>query len=80
MIRERFRILGDVRALTAQARLSAVILSALPVALAIFVFVSAPEYMRPLTNEQTGRYLVFAAVSLQLIGYFFMRRIATIKV
>ena len=80
VIRDRFRILGDVRALTAQARFSAIILSALPVVMATFIFVSAPEYMRTLTAEQTGRHLLIGAVILQLVGYYFMRRIATIKV
>ena len=80
VIRDRLRILGDVRALTGQARLSAVILSALPVALAIFILASAPDYMRGLTQDPMGRYLVFGAVGLQLIGYFAMRRIATIRV
>jgi tight adherence protein B len=80
VIRDRLRILGDVRALTAQARLSGVILSVLPVAVAMFIMVTAPDYMRVLFKEQTGRNLLFTAIALQVIGFLIMRRIATIKV
>jgi len=80
VIRERLRILGDVRAMTAQARLSAGILSALPVALAFFIMVTAPEYMSVLLREQGGRWLLASAAMMQVIGFLIMRRIAQIKV
>ena len=80
VIRERLRILGDVRAMTAQARLSAGILSVLPIALAVFILASAPDYMRVLLHESFGRWLLAGAAMMQIIGYFIMRRIAQIKV
>jgi tight adherence protein B len=80
VIRERLRILGDVRALTAQARLSGVILSVLPVAVGMFIMFTAPDYMRVLFRESLGRNLLFTAVVLQILGFLIMRRIATIKV
>jgi len=80
VIRDRLRILGDIRALTAQARMSGMILSALPVAVGTFILFTAPDYMRILVHEQVGKNLLFAAIVLQVIGYVIMRRIATIKV
>lgn len=80
VIRERLRILGDIRALTAQARISGVILAVLPLALAAFILVSAPEYMASLVKEPAGRHLIAAAACLQIIGFFVMRRIASIRV
>jgi tight adherence protein B len=80
VIRERLRILGDVRALTAQSRLSASILAVLPVALAVFILTTAPDYMDTLLREKSGRYLLGGAALLQLVGYLIMRRIAAIKV
>jgi len=80
VIRERLRILGDVRALTAQSRLSASILAVLPVALAVFILTTAPDYMDTLLRDKSGRYLLAGAALLQLIGYLIMRRIAAIKV
>jgi len=80
VIRERLRILGDVRALTAQSRLSASILAALPVCLAGFILTTAPDYMDTLLRDQSGRYLLAGAAVLQLIGFLIMRKIAQIKV
>jgi tight adherence protein B len=80
VIRERLRIMGDVRALTAQSRLSAGILSALPIALGLFIMVSAPDYMTVFLREQIGRFLLIGAAILQLVGFLIMRRIAAIKV
>ena len=80
VIRERLRILGDVRALTAQSRLSASILAILPVCLAVFILTTAPDYMDTLLRDQSGRYLLAGAALLQLVGYLIMRRIAQIKV
>ncbi|MFN8178907.1 MAG: type II secretion system F family protein [bacterium] len=80
VIRERLRILGDVRALTAQARLSAGILSLLPVSLAVFILATAPDYLRVLIRESAGRWMLASAAGMQLLGFLIMRRIAKIKV
>jgi tight adherence protein B len=80
VIRERFRILGDVRSLTAQARLSGVILTLLPLVIAGIVMLVAPEYLKGLFADPIGRNLAVAAVGLQVIGFFSMRRIVRIKV
>jgi tight adherence protein B len=80
VIRDRFRILGDVRSMTAQARLSGFILVVLPVALAMIIMVIAPDYLRGLVADPIGRYLIVSAVLLQITGYLIMRRIVNIKV
>jgi tight adherence protein B len=80
VIRERLRILGDVRAMTAQARLSGTILSVLPIALGLFILGTAPDYMKTMIEEPMGRYMLMTAAVLQVVGYFIMRRIAEIKV
>jgi tight adherence protein B len=80
VIRDRFRILGDVRSMTAQARLSGFILVVLPVALAMIVMGIAPDYLKGLVADPIGRYLIVTAVLLQITGYLIMRRIVNIKV
>jgi tight adherence protein B len=80
IIRDRFRILGDVRTLTAQARLSGVILAILPIALAVVLQIIAPGYLQILTKDRLGVILIFVAVALQIVGYFVIRRIIAIKV
>jgi tight adherence protein B len=80
IIRDRFRILGDIRTLTAQARLSGFILTVLPLVMAALIYFIAPEYLKGLVVDPVGRILIVAAVSLQVIGFLVIRRIINIKV
>jgi tight adherence protein B len=80
VIRDRFRILGDVRSLTAQGRLSGMVLTVLPIVMAGVILTVAPDYLKGLKDDPMGRYLIVLAVSLQVIGFFVMRRIVDIKV
>ena len=80
VIRDRFRILRDVRTMTAQARLSGIILMLLPIAMAVIVWILAPDYLQGLADDPIGRYLIPIALMMQLIGGLIMRRIVDIKV
>jgi tight adherence protein B len=80
VIRDRFRILRDVRTMTAQARLSGAILILLPLVMAGIIMVLAPDYLRGLATDPVGKYLIPIAISMQVIGTLIMRRIVDIKV
>jgi len=80
VIRDRFRILGDVRTITAQARLSGTILTVLPMIMAAMLMVLVPDYMKVLISDPVGPYLIGVAVFLQIVGYLAMRTIIQIKV
>jgi tight adherence protein B len=80
VIRDRFRILRDVRTMTAQARMSGGILMLLPLALAATIMVLAPDYLAGLAHDPSGKYLIPMAVFLQITGFLIMRRIVDIKV
>lgn len=80
VIRDRFRILRDVRTMTAQARMSGGILMLLPLALACTIMVLAPDYLMGLAHDPAGKYLIPMALFLQLTGFLIMRRIVDIKV
>jgi tight adherence protein B len=80
VIRDRFRILRDVRTLTAQGRLSGLILTLLPLVLIGIIMVIAPDYLRGLAADPVGRYLIVISAVLQVTGFFIMRRIVDIKV
>ncbi len=79
-IRERIRILGEIRTLTAQQRLSAMILSLLPVGLALLFFVISPTYISSLFQTTCGLQMVAVGGVLIVIGYLIIQRIATIQV
>ena len=80
VIRDRFRILRDVRTMTAQGRMSGLILTLLPLSLVGIIMVIAPDYLRGLAADPVGRYLILTAALLQVSGFFIMRRIVDIKV
>jgi len=80
VIRDRFRILGDVRTITAQARLSGTILTVLPLILAAVLLMVVPDYMKVLITDPVGPYLIGVAAFLQIVGYLAMRKIIQIKV
>jgi tight adherence protein B len=80
VVRERFRILGEVRIKTAQGRLTAGILVALPPALVLFLRTINPDYMRPLFEDPWGPWMLATAALMQLIGGMILWKIVNIEV
>jgi len=80
LIRERFKILGQVKALTAEGRLSGIVLQALPIVLFLTVYYINPEYVSLLFKEELGKQMLFYAIGLQILGAFFIKKIVNIKV
>ena len=79
-IRERFRILGDLKTLTTSSRMSAWLLCALPIFVAVMVTVMNPEYMSVLWKDPRGHYLIAAAMFMQVTGMLIVRKILKIKI
>jgi tight adherence protein B len=80
IIRERFRILGDVKARTAHGRLTGMILSILPIALGILITMIAPAYMLTFFRDPAGQAMLIVCLVLQVFGYLWIRRVIAIKV
>ncbi len=80
VVRERFRILGEVKVKTAQGRLTAAILIALPPFMAILLRTINPKYMSPLFNDPIGPYVIALAVFLQIVGTIMLWKIVDIEV
>ncbi len=79
-IRERFRIMGDLKTLTTSSRMSAWLLCGLPIFVAIAVTVMNPDYMSVLWKDPRGHYLIAAALFLQITGMLIVRKILKIKI
>ncbi len=79
-MRERAQVRRQVRALSAEGRLSAYILIALPVALGTFFFTTKPEYMEPLHSTPVGWLMLIVAVLLMAVGTFWMSRLVKVEV
>lgn len=79
-LRERFKLRGQVKAASGQGRLTASVLSVLPIITVALLAVISPAYLGNLTDDPLGRNLLAAAVVLQVIGYVVMRRMIKIEV
>jgi tight adherence protein B len=80
VIRERFKIMRQVRVYTAQGRLTMMLLMGLPPIIVITMLLMNPSFIRPLFADPIGHTLVVVGVTLQTIGYFVIRRIIQIQV
>jgi tight adherence protein B len=80
VIRERIKLFGMVKALTAEGRLSGWVLLALPVVCLGLELVVNPGYADVLLKEQLGQYMLIAAAVSQLLGLAMIRKIVNIKV
>jgi tight adherence protein B len=79
-IRERFRIMGDLKTLTTSSRMSAWLLCGLPIFVSIVITFMNPEYMAVLWRDQRGHYLIATALFLQVTGMLIVRKILNIKI
>ena len=80
MIRERFKILRQVRVFTAQGRLTMLLLMALPPVIVVVMLLLNPSFIQPLFADPLGHTAIVIGISLQTIGYFVIRRIIQIQV
>jgi len=79
-IRERFRIMGDLKTLTTSSRMSAWLLCALPIGVTLIITAMNPDYMAILWKDYRGHYLIATALFLQVTGMLIVRKILRIKI
>ena len=80
VVRERFKILRQVRVYTAHGRMTAYVLLALPAVLCIALAFINPDHMNVLFREHMGQMLLMVAVVMQAIGYFWIKQVIKIEV
>jgi len=80
VIRERFKIMRQVRVYTAQGRLTMLLLMGLPPIIVVVMLTTNPMFIRPLFADPIGHTLVVGGIVLQTIGYFVIRNIIQIQV
>jgi tight adherence protein B len=79
-IRERVRIKGEIRTLTAQGRYSGYLVAFLPIGIMVTLNFINPEFMQPLFTELIGQILLVVGAIMMLIGFFAIQKITNIKV
>ncbi len=80
IVRERFRIMGQVQALTGEGRISGIVLMALPVVLFFTMYYLNPDYTMLLFTEEMGRKMIAGALFLQVLGAYAINKIIQIKI
>lgn len=79
-VRERLRLRGQVKAMSGQGRLTAAVLSVLPIVLMIVLKVINPDYLNSLTGDPLGRNLLAGAAVSQIVGFLVMKKIINIDI
>ncbi len=80
VVRERFKILRQVRVHTAHGRFTGYVLLALPVVLCIALSYINPDHMNLLFRERMGQFMLMTAIVMQTVGYFWIRQVIKIEV
>jgi tight adherence protein B len=80
VVRERFKILRQVRVHTAHGRFTGYVLLALPAALAVALTFINPEHMNLLFQEHMGQMMILGAIVMQALGYLWIRKVIKIEV
>ncbi|MCX7923414.1 MAG: type II secretion system F family protein [Clostridia bacterium] len=79
-IRERVRIKGEVKTVTAQGRMSGLIIALLPPILGLILFVINPEHIKLLITNPLGLLILIFSVLMELIGIYFISKIVKIEI
>jgi tight adherence protein B len=80
IIRERFRLRGQVKAASAHGRITGLVLVLMPVAVTGLMMVSSPQYLVDLAADKLGRMMIYGAAVGQVVGYLVIKKITNIKV
>lgn len=80
VVRERFKILRQVRVYTAHGRLTGYVLLALPAVLAVALSFINPEHMNMLFRERVGQMMLMAALAMQTLGFLWIKQVVKIEV
>jgi tight adherence protein B len=79
-IRERFKLLGQLKAQTAMAKMSGVILSVAPVLIGVILWFMNPQYMMPLFTDPIGKMSLVASIVMEIVGFVIIMRITNIRI
>ena len=80
LIRERFKLRGRIRAISAHGRMTGTALSLIPGAVAVMMFYVNPQYVMFFIHDPTGHWMMGGAIALQMAGYAVIKKIVSIEV
>jgi tight adherence protein B len=80
VIRERFKLRGRIRAISAHGKMTGLALTCIPIGVGITMFFVNPEYVKFFFEDDLGNLMLGAAVGFQMLGYLIIKKIVTIEV
>lgn len=80
VIRERFKLRGKIRAISAHGRMTGIALTCIPIGVATLMFYSNPDYVKFFVEDETGHIMGGVAVTFQVLGYLIIQKIVKIEV
>jgi len=79
-IRERIKIKGEIKTITAQGRMSGIVIAILPPALGFIIYLVNPQHIGLLFKSTLGFILVGASIMMELLGIYFIKKIVDIEI
>lgn len=80
LIRERFKLRGQIRSISAHGRMSSSVLTGIPIVVGIMMYFVNREHMQFFVEEEMGRWMAGLAIGFVILGYIIMRQIVKIEV
>lgn len=80
VIRERFKLRGRIRAISAHGRMTGIALTCIPLGVGVIMFYVNPDYAKFFFTDDVGNIMLAAAITLQVIGYLVIRQIVKIEI
>jgi tight adherence protein B len=80
VIRERFKLRGRIRAISAHGRMTGIALTCIPIGVAVVMFFVNPEYVKFFFEDEVGNLMLAAAVGFQVLGYLIIQKIVKIEI
>ena len=80
LIRERFKLRGRIKAISAHGRITATTLSIIPMGVAFLMFYTNRDYIEFFVKDPTGNQMAGVAIGFQVLGYLIMKKIVTIEI
>jgi tight adherence protein B len=78
-IRDRIKIKGEISSITAQGRMSGLIIGALPICIAAVLMVVNPDYMSTFFTTGAGNVMLAVSIIMEVLGFFAIRKVVTIE-
>jgi len=80
VIRERFKLRGRIRAISAHGKMTGLALTCIPIGVGVIMFYVNPDYVKFFFDDDLGNMMMGAAIGFQIVGYLIIKKIVTIEV